>query len=139
MNISGFDKTKDLADKIQAQTEGEVVSNSTGTNNVNSPIDDGIEMYNKGVDFTTYGNHHVFNESIFNKKPKSGVYHEPMDEDAVEHPLMDIAGKTREVRDIATSDNVKDPEAEFDKETEDRRMKMERRSNIDNRRENRRK
>ena len=52
MNLTGFDKTKELSDAIQSVTEGEVVSNQLGTENIATPIEgnDHIEQFNKGAD-----------------------------------------------------------------------------------------
>jgi len=148
MNISGLYTTKDLSDKIQEITEGEQVSNSTGTNNVNGPVDNDISDFNKGVDImTNIGNYHVLNEGIFSKKPKSGVYRPDLDpkspeynkdvEDTIaEHPMMDIAKGTAEMKNIFPEEKIKSASDEkFDKETERRKHSNDRRSGNEDRRD----
>ena len=62
MNLSGFENTLDLANEISEGTEGEVVSNQLGTNNVAEPIDDNdhIAQFNRGVEaMTQIGNYNI--------------------------------------------------------------------------------
>lgn len=64
MNINGYENLKDLTQGIADNTQGEL-STYLG-NNVNSPIDDGLGMYNRAVnDLFTYGDHRVsMNEGV---------------------------------------------------------------------------
>lgn len=64
MNINGFEDLKDLSQSIEETTQGEM-STHLG-NNVNTPLDDGLGMYNRAVnDLFTYGDHQVsINEGV---------------------------------------------------------------------------
>jgi len=127
MNLSGFENTKNLADEIQAKTEGEVVTNTTGTNNVNEPVEGNLEMYNKGVDFTTYGHNHVITEGIFSKKPKSGTYREPMGDDPIEdHPMIDVSDTFKGV-DTGPGKPMNSPEKKLTRSDIERRNPKDRR------------
>lgn len=57
MKISSFDKVRELSQQIQTNTTGEPCG--VFGNNVNSPIDNGLNEYNKGIGFMTYGNYKV--------------------------------------------------------------------------------
>ena len=72
MNLSGFEKAKNIADIIQENTGGTPVNNPLGTEYVNSPIDDDVIFdFNRGVDaMTSIGNYHAIPESIFDKFKK---------------------------------------------------------------------
>lgn len=64
MNINGFENLKDLSQTIEDNTQGEM-STHLG-NNVNTPIDNGLGMYNNAVnELFTYGDYKVsVNESV---------------------------------------------------------------------------
>ena len=145
MNISGFENTKKIADEIQNITDGNIISNKLGTNNINEPLDSDISDFNKGVDvMTNFGNYHVVTESIFSKKPKSGVYH-PVDEEQDiddimdQHPMLDIEKSTKQISDIVPEDKMKNSDEEFDRETDRRKAIMDRRSGVEDRKSQRRK
>lgn len=69
----GLDKTKELADKVQASYEGQKIDNQLGTNNVAAPVDTGIEDFNKGTEFgIPHQNHYITEGIIDNIKKKFG-------------------------------------------------------------------
>lgn len=64
MNLNGFENLKDLSKNIENDTQGELCTHLG--NSVNSPIDDGLGMFNKAVTvFDTYRDNTVaINESV---------------------------------------------------------------------------
>jgi len=75
-----LDKTKKLADEVQALTEGQEVDSQLGTNNIATPTDDGIEDFNKGAEFGyPHQNHYIVESRVgdylkdkFGKKKPAG-------------------------------------------------------------------
>ena len=85
----GLDNTKKLADAVQALTEGQAIDSQLRTNNIVTPIDDGIDDFNKGAEFGyPHQNHYIVESKLGDylkskftkkstKKSHEGVYHEP--------------------------------------------------------------
>jgi len=103
MNLSGFEDAKNIADGIQEQTEGKEISNTLGTDNVNAPIDDDISAFNKGVEImTNIGDYHVMTESY-----KSGSYHQELDPERGEHPMIDLAKGSKKMAEMIPPEPMK--------------------------------